>query len=160
IPHGGDAFRAGHGVLILNAAAKQVQAQEAALGSGDIQIVRNYVLDECTAAHTSLDVEGKRLRTNEPAVRHPDITDPAGGFSSNADAGKDRVRHCAVRDLDILTGLHQSVGFASPSAFDSDAVIAGRDIAAIDADVLAGIDVDAVAVAASGPDRQVANRDV
>jgi hypothetical protein len=62
--------------------------------------------------------------------------------------------------LDVLAGLHQRVSFASPSALDSDAVIARRDITAVDADVLAGIDIDSVAVPAGCADGQVSNRDI
>jgi hypothetical protein len=61
----------------------------------------------------------------------------------------------AVGDLDILAGLHQRVRFAAPSALDGDTVIARRNIAVINTDVLAGIDIDAVAVSARGADSQI-----
>ena len=44
-----DAFVARHGILILNSAAQNVDAQKSARRAGDIKIVRHDVFDECAA---------------------------------------------------------------------------------------------------------------
>src|SRR5580700_5849204 len=92
------------------------------------------------------------------AALNPYAADTARSLAADSDTGKNRIGQCAVSNLDVLAGLHQRVSFASPPAFDGDAVIARRDIAAVDADVPAGIDIDAVAVPASRADGQVSNR--
>ena len=51
-------------------------------------------------------------------------------------------------------------GFGSVAGFEGDAVVAGGDVAVVDEDVLAGVDVDAVAVAAGGADGEVFDDDV
>ena len=43
---------------------------------------------------------------------------------------------------------------------DGDAVVAGRDVAAVAADVLAGVDVDAVAVPARAANGQIPDEDM
>jgi hypothetical protein len=58
----------------------------------------------------------------------------------------------------ILGGFEEGVGFAAAAGLDGDAVVAGRDVAAIDKDMPAGIDIDAVGIAAGAPDGRRRNR--
>ncbi len=51
-------------------------------------------------------------------------------------------------------------GFGAAAGFEGDAVVAGGDVAVVDEDVLAGVDVDAVAVASGGADGEVLDGDV
>ena len=56
---------------------------------------------------------------------------------------------------DILGWPGETVAFQAAPRFDGDAVVAGRDVAIFDADMRAGIHVNAVAVAADAADDQI-----
>ena len=125
-----------------------------------IQIAARDVFDERAAARPALDVNGVSLRASELAILDTDIANPAGSFAADPDAGEDRVRQCAVGDEDVLTGPEKRERFAAAPGLNRDTVVAGRDVAAIDADVFAGIDIDPVPVTAGAAYGEIAYVDV
>ena len=89
-----------------------------------------------------------------------DVADAAGGFAADADAGENGIGEGAVGDADVFGGFEEGEGLHAAAGFDGDAVVAGGDVAGVDGDVLAGIDIEAVAVAAGGADGEVFDGDV
>ena len=83
------------------------------------------------------------------------VADTAGSLAADADTGEDRVGHRAFGDQHVLAGLEQGERLAAAAALNRDAIVAGGDVAAFNAHVLAGIDIDAVAVAAGTANGQV-----
>ncbi len=73
-----------------------------------------------------------------------------------------KVQLVMVTSSVVMSGLMPICdgGFGAAAGFEGDAVVAGGDVAAVDEDVLAGVDVDAVAVAAGGADGEVLDDDV
>ena len=76
------------------------------------------ILNERSTAGTALDVESECAGTHEFAMLNADVTDAAGGFAADADAGEDGVRKRAVGDVNVLRGLEQSVGFHAAAGFE------------------------------------------
>ena len=56
---GGDAFVAGDGVFAHEAGVEDVEAEEAADGAGDVEVVAGDVFDEGAAAGAGFDVDGE-----------------------------------------------------------------------------------------------------
>ena len=156
---------AGDGVFAHEAGVEDVEAEEAAGGAGDVEVGGGDVFDEGSAAGAGLDVDGEGFGEGEFAVADADVADAAGGFAADADAGEDGVGEGAVGDGDVFggdvgIGADLRCGFGAAAGFEGDAVVAGGDVAVVDEDVLAGVDVDAVAVAAGGADGEVLDDDV
>src|SRR5277367_1999812 len=169
---GGDTFVAGDRVFAHEAGVEDVEAEEAAGGAGDLEVGGGDVFDEGAAARAGLDVDGEGLGEGELAVADVDVADAAGGLAADADAGEDADGEGAVGDGDVFGGDERvdadlrirrrklGRGFGSAAGFEGDAVVAGGDVAVVDEDVLAGVDIDAVAVAAGGADGEVLDGDV
>src|SRR5260370_3371145 len=100
-----------------------------------------------------MDSLGARL--GELAVFDAHVADSAGSIASDTDAGEDGVGERTVGNQHVLCGLEKCISFLAASALDGDAVVAGRDVAALNADVLAGVNIDAIAVAGNATNRQV-----
>ena len=88
------------------------------------------------------------------------IANAAGSFAPDAYAGKDGVGEGAVSDAYVLGWPMQRKAFLAAAGFERDAIVAGGDIAVIDPDAAAGIDVDAVAVAAGAADSEAKDNNV
>ena len=127
---------------------------------GDVEIVGDDVFDEGATAGPALDVDREGLGVGEFAVLDADVADAAGSLAADPDTGEDRIRQSAVGDVDVFAWFASARSLPSAAGLDGDAVVAGGDIAAVDADMLAGIDIDAVAVTAGAADGQVPDRDV
>ena len=128
--------------------------------SGYVEVVGHDVFDERAAAGPALDVDREGLGMSELAVLDADVTNPAGGLAADPDTSEDRIRQGAVGDQNVFAGSEQRVAFHAAAGFDRDTVVAGGDVAAVDHYMLAGIDIDAVAVAARAADGQVLDENV
>ena len=163
---GGDAFVAGDGVFAHEMPElRMLRRRKPPTFAGDVEIVAGDVFDEGAAAGAGFDVDGEGFGLGELAVADADVADAAGGFAADADAGEDGVGEGAVGDGDVFGGdggvdADLRGGFGAAAGFEGDAVVAGGDVAVVDEDVLAGVDVDAVAVAAGGADGEVFDGDV
>ncbi len=91
-----NAFVAGHGRLILNAAAENIDAQKPARRAGDVQVVGDDVFDERASARTALDVDREGLGAGELAVLDADVANAARSLAADADAGEDGIREGAI----------------------------------------------------------------
>ncbi len=85
------------------------------------------------------------------------VANAAGCFTADADAGEAAAVQFAMRDDEVFGRLAETSAVEAAAGFEADGVVAGVDIATVDANVFAGIDVDAVAVA---PDGDVFNSDI
>src|ERR1039457_2684605 len=77
----------------------------------------------------------------------PHIADATGGLAANADAGEAATAQCALGDQHVLRDLPQTRAVQAATGFQADGIIARVDVAPFDADIFAGIDVNAVATA-------------
>lgn len=77
VPDGGNSFISRDWELILQTAIEDVEAEEARLRAGDIEIVHIDVLDERAASWAALDVDGEGPRAGAFAVFDMDIADAA-----------------------------------------------------------------------------------
>src|ERR1035441_7767311 len=152
---GGNAFVTWYRLGVLNAARKDVEAEKSAVHVGGVKIVRHDVLNERAAAGAALDIDREGPGVREFAVFDADVANAAGGLTADADAGEDGIGHGAVGDQHVLGGSQQGVALHAAAALEGDAIVAGRDVAGVDAYVPAGIDINAVAVAARRADCKI-----
>jgi len=85
------------------------------------------------------------IGADEKAVARADVVDAGPGFRADDD-GAVAVLHQAIGDANTARGDGIALGERHLARLDADAVVAGRDVAADDVDVLAGVWVDAVGV--------------
>ena len=83
------------------------------------------------------------------------VADAAGSLTTDSDAGEDGIRHGAVGDQYVLGGLEERIRFHAAAALDGNAVVTRRDVAALNADVLARVDIDTIAIAGDAANREV-----
>lgn len=147
---------AGEGIDADDSGIARVEAYEN-LG-GCFQIVCGDVFEESAPAGAAFDVD--RIGTvGEDAVVDADVADSAGHFRSDPDAGETAAEG-AISDDDVFRWPGKFDGGSATAALEGDAIITRIDVAVVDSDVGAGIDVDAVAVALRGADGQISGEHV
>ena len=140
---------------VLNAAVQKIHAQKTAGRGGNIKIVRGNIFDERAAAGPAFDVNGASSGVCEFAMLNPHITDAAGGFAPDADAGKIAVGERATGNQNILGRFRNAITLHAAAGFEGDAVVARVNVARFDADIFAGVHVNTVAVAAGAADEEI-----
>src|ERR1039457_5841509 len=78
---------------------------------------------------------------------NPHVADGTGGLAANADAGEAGAGQCALGDQHVARGLPQARAVQAATGFQADGIIARVDVATFDADIFAGINVNAIATA-------------
>src|ERR1022692_316809 len=81
------------------------------------------------------------------AMFNPNVANAAGRFAADADAGKASPVQSASGDEHVLRRFSDARAVQAATGFEADGIVARVNIAAFNADVLAGINVNAVATA-------------
>src|SRR5206468_1043169 len=145
---------AGHRVVVGVgvAGAGEVNLQETA--GEDVEVVAGDVFAHARPADAGFEVHAERA-AGQFAVLDAHPADAGGDLAADADAREGPAAQRASGDRHVFDRLPHARPFSAAAGLEADAIIAGVDVAALDAHAAAGVHVNPVPAAA---DRHVLDR--
>ena len=129
---------------VFVAGADQVDAQKAP--GQHVEVVAHDVLNDSGATDAGLHIDAIRV-AGQLAVFDPHVADAAGGFTADANAGKTPPVQGAFGNEHVFRRLADARTVQPAAGFKADGIVARINVAAFNADVLAGINVNAITTA-------------